>query len=112
MSALPDSKHDVVEEGRPAQASGDRLPKPPALHPELPPPDRPVSERSAGYRRFGLAYTIPTALIAPVVVLTLLGAWLDQRMGDASSGYTIGGAVLGLVVGTVNMLRLAARLDD
>ncbi len=112
MSALPDPKDEVVEDESPATSSGDRLPKPPALHPELPPPDSPVSERSAGYRRFGLAYTIPTALIAPVVVLTLLGAWLDQRMGSASSGYTIGGAVIGLVVGTMNMLRLAARLDD
>jgi len=74
--------------------------------------DRGASERSAGYRRFGLAYTIPTALIAPVVVLTFLGAWLDGRFGSGSSGFTIGGAVLGLVVGTINMLRLASRLDD
>ena len=89
-----------------------RLPEPPALDAELPPTDRRQPRNGIDYRRFGLAYTLPTALITPVLVLTFIGAWLDQRTGNASSGFTIGGAVLGLVVGTINMLRIAARLDD
>jgi hypothetical protein len=89
-----------------------RLPEPPELRANLPVPSVPLSKTGAQYRRYGLAYTIPTALIAPVLVLTLLGAWLDGRGGGLSSAYTIAGAVIGIVVGMLNMLRLAARLNE
>jgi hypothetical protein len=87
------------------------LPEPPCLDPRLPEPEPVPSERAAEYRRHGLAYTIPVALIAPVVVLTWIGAWLDGRLGGASSGWTLGGAIVGIVVGMLNMARLAARLS-
>lgn len=58
----------------------------------------------------GIAYSLPTALIAPVLVLTLLGAWLDSRTG-ADSLWTLSGAVIGFVAGLINMLRLADRLN-
>jgi len=87
------------------------LPHPPTIEPRLPSPEPAASERAAEYRRHGLAYTLPAALIAPVVVLTWIGAWLDGRLGVGSSGFTLGGAALGIVVGMLNMLRMAARLS-
>lgn len=99
------------EPERPEVPAVPELPSPPPLTPRLPDMSGSPSKRAEEMRRFGLAYTIPTALIAPVVVLTLLGAWIDGRVGHASSGFTIGGAVIGLIVGLMNMLRMAAKLN-
>ncbi len=88
-----------------------QMPEPPT--PVVSLPDHPVKndgKKAGEYREMGLAYTLPTALIAPVIVLTCLGAWIDGRSGSTSSPFTIGGAVLGTIAGMVNMLRMAARL--
>jgi len=63
------------------------------------------------YRQMGLAYTIPALLVAPIVLLTLLGAWVDHRM-HGSSVCTLLGAVLGSVVGLMNMIRAAQKLKQ
>jgi F0F1-type ATP synthase assembly protein I len=88
------------------------LPKPPAPNVRLPKPRNPGSSSQAEeYRRMGVAYTIPIALIAPVIVLTLAGTWLDKKLFGGGSGLTIGGAILGLVVGVRNVISMVSRLD-
>jgi F0F1-type ATP synthase assembly protein I len=90
-----------------------QLPEPPELVPALPEAraKEPTPE-SDQYRQMGIAYTVPAALVAPVIVLTLMGVWLDGRWGNEPSGFTIGGAVLGIVVGVISMLRMASRLGS
>lgn len=88
------------------------LPEPPTPSVRLPKPRNPGSSAQADeYRRMGVAYTIPIALIAPVIVLTLLGSWLDKKLFGGGSGLTIAGAILGLVVGVRNVLSMVSRLD-
>ncbi len=91
---------------------GNDLPEPPELHVRL--PDRTVdgtSESARQYGQWGLAYTVPIALVAPVVLLTWLGSWLDGRVGTSGSEFTMMGAVLGLIVGLRNMTSIVRRLN-
>lgn len=87
------------------------LPGPPILVARVPRPQAPKpASDSDQYRQMGLAYTVPAALVAPVIVLTWIGVWLDGRLGAGASGFTIAGALLGIVVGVINMIRLATKL--
>ena len=61
-------------------------------------------------RQLGLAYVLPTALAAPVVLLTVAGYWLDQKY-HWSPYATLTGALLGMVSGFINMIRIASRLN-
>lgn len=87
------------------------VPPAPEMRPDLPPREsRRRTEDEGLYQRMGLAYTIPAALVAPILVLTLLGAWLDSQL-HRSPLFTLGGAILGFVTGMINMIRLANRLN-
>lgn len=99
------------EEALPEVPPVPTLPEAPALKPHLPPLPKEASkeETAAQYRSMGIAYTIPIALVAPIVLLTFIGAWLDRVYGQ--SYFTPGGAVLGIVVGFINMIRLVNRLN-
>ena len=87
------------------------LPRAPELRPVLPArPKRPNEEEASDLQRAGIAYTLPASLIAPIIVLTLGGYWLDERFGK-SPAFTIGGALLGAVTGFINMIRIANKLN-
>lgn len=85
-----------------------RLPEVPRLEPKLPPRPRPTKDAEMEPHRMGLAYVVPAALAAPVIVLTVLGAWGDARLHWG--WLTPAGAVLGFVCGLVNMVRITTRL--
>jgi F0F1-type ATP synthase assembly protein I len=88
------------------------LPEAPKWTPQLPPHPA-KAERNAKldqYQRMGIAYTIPAALVAPIVVLTVAGAWLDARYHQ-SPLFTLGGALLGTISGFINMIRIANKLN-
>ena len=87
------------------------LPRTPELNPVLPPrPLRPAEEKASDLQKAGIAYTLPASLIAPIIVLTLAGYWLDERFGK-SPAFTISGALLGAVTGFINMIRIANKLN-
>lgn len=92
---------------RPPQVDG--LPDPPVIRPVLPRRIREDAPERRTVERMGLAYSLPAALAAPVIVLTFLGAWVDGRFHASPVG-TLAGAVLGSLVGLMNMIRLANRL--
>lgn len=88
------------------------LPQAPALKADLPPKPKPAAEESAKeYGRMGLAYTIPMALVVPIIALTLGGWWLDQRF-HKSPAFTLVGAIVGTIVGFINLFRLASKLNE
>jgi hypothetical protein len=87
------------------------LPDVPKLTPSLPSrPEPSAGEEPGQYQRMGLAYMLPIALAAPVIVLTLAGYWLDGHF-HTPSYFTMGGALLGFISGLVNMLRIASKLN-
>lgn len=86
------------------------LPKAPELRPNLPAkPQHPSSERT-DLQKAGIAYTLPASLIAPVIVLTIGGYWLDQKLNKYPI-FTITGALLGTISGFINMIRIANKLN-
>lgn len=105
--AEPDKREPPEEEA----PNPPEVPEPPGIDVRLPAKEPSRNEDAeAGYRRMGIAYTIPIALVAPIVLLTVAGAWLDGRL-HRSPAFTLGGALVGIIVGFINMVRLAARLD-
>jgi len=99
-------------EGLPEVPELPELPHAPKLKPNLPKlgPTKP-SEEAENYRKMGIAYTIPAALIAPILVLTLAGWWLDAKL-HKSPAFTMGGAILGAISGFINMIRMANKLNE
>ena len=89
-----------------------QLPETPKLKPNLPRlPQSRETEETKEYRRMGIAYTIPVTLVTPIVLLTLIGWWLDERF-HKSPIFVLCGALLGTLVGFINMIRLVNRLND
>src|SRR2546423_10051807 len=88
------------------------LPKAPRLTPDLPKVHKPkIEESAAQYQKMGIAYTIPMALVVPIIGLTLAGWWLDGRF-HKSPMFTLGGAVVGTIVVFMNLFRMAAKLNE
>jgi F0F1-type ATP synthase assembly protein I len=99
-------------EGLPEIPEIPELPAAPELKPNLPKLERrKLGEGAENYRNMGIAYTIPAALIAPILVLTLGGWWLDARL-HKSPFFTLCGAVLGAICGFINMIRMANKLNE
>ena len=87
------------------------LPEAPRLKPNLPPRPKPAGqEEPSQYQQMGIAYTIPIALVTPIIFLTLIGAWLDARY-HRSPLCTVGGALVGTIVGFMNMIRMLGKLN-
>src|SRR6186997_2603379 len=97
-----DNRNDPVEERKkawPVLPEIPQVPEAPVLKPNLPPREKRTAreiEDQDTARRMGMAYVIPTALIAPIVLLTLAGWWLDDHF-HKSPYFTLGGALLGTV---------------
>jgi hypothetical protein len=113
MSEEKESREESAGENTPLPETPPlpELPEVPQYRPNLPPPERrKLSEKEILYQRMGMAYIIPATLIVPIVLLTLLGAWLDTRLGK-SPIFTLLGAVLGFAAGVLNMMRIINKLD-
>ena len=68
--------------------------------------DRPTLLRSAGpYLNLGMTFALAIGGLA------LLGDWLDERWGT-DPWLTLAGALLGMVVGFVNLVQIARRPGD
>jgi F0F1-type ATP synthase assembly protein I len=96
--ALPDIPHTPT------------LPEAPTLKPNLPKLAKP-NRAAEEYRQMGLAYTLPAMLVAPILLLTLIGYWLDAHY-QKSPVFTLGGALLGAITGFINMIRTANKLNQ
>lgn len=87
------------------------VPPPPELRADLPKREAPETNRVIGsYRGMGVAYMVPASLVVPIVLFTLLGNWMDGKMATREPVWTLGGALLGSVVGIINMVRAARSL--
>lgn len=108
MSAT--DKNDAMNDQHGQLPGIPELPSVPVLKPTLPPLERKVLKVPDEARSMGLAYTLPTSLAVPIIVLTLGGYYLDERI-HRSPLLTLIGACVGTVIGFSNIIRIANRLN-
>ena len=105
-----EDENEALDPELPAVPSVPELPRAPNLSPSLPPRPKPPSEERNDLQKAGIAYTIPASLIAPIIVLTIGGYWLDEKF-ERYPLFTISGALLGSIAGFINMIRIANKLN-
>ncbi|MBI3992353.1 MAG: AtpZ/AtpI family protein [Candidatus Lambdaproteobacteria bacterium] len=71
--------------------------------------ERAERERSSLLAQTGILGMLGLVFVIPVVAGALLGRWMDTLFGKASSGWTLGMILLGVVVGAVNMFLYLRR---
>jgi ATP synthase protein I len=57
------------------------------------------------YRKAAPYMGAATSLVGAVAGFTLLGYWIDRKVGDRTPWFTLAGAVLGMVGGFVSFFR-------
>ncbi len=82
------------------------MPLPP--HPSKP---RPGAVEPGSYNKLALATTAATSFIMPIIVLSVGGWWLDQKLHHITPWFAMAGVLLGLVVGVSALLKVVRRLE-
>jgi len=67
--------------------------------------DQGLSNLAEGYRKAAPYIAASTSLVGSVVVFTLLGHWLDGKLGHMVPWLTLVGATVGMVGGFVSFFR-------
>lgn len=88
-------------------------PSPPKIEVQLPPHPK-VKEAGSDSRQMGkmaIASTAASAFVSPIIILSVAGWWLDQKM-KTGPWLAFSGVVLGFVVGVVQLLRITNKLNE
>jgi hypothetical protein len=91
-----------------------QVPEPPRMTQPLPPhpaKPRPGMVEPGGYNKLALATTAASSFIMPIIVLSLGGWWLDQKLHHLTAWFAMAGVLLGLVVGVSALLKVVKRLE-
>jgi hypothetical protein len=102
------------EERFPAVPRSREAPAPPKLDVKLPP--HPSTPRTGAvepgaYNKMAIATTAATSFIMPVILLSVGGYFLDQKL-HTSPWLAFGGVVVGFVTGIVALMRVMRKLSD
>jgi Putative F0F1-ATPase subunit Ca2+/Mg2+ transporter len=90
------------------------VPAPPKIKVDLPPhPDkpRPGAVEPGSYKGTALAYQAASSFIMPIILLGLLGWFLDGRFHTGGIVIVVF-FILGFVVGIFSLLRIVNQMDD
>lgn len=90
------------------------VPEPPKIVVNLPPhPDKPKpgAANAADIRGSALAYQAASSFIMPIIVLALLGWFLDGRF-HKNGMITVVFIILGFVVGVTGLLKVLNQMDN
>ncbi|MCW3055800.1 MAG: hypothetical protein JWN14_4970 [Chthonomonadales bacterium] len=90
------------------------IPEPPKMTQPLPPhpaKPRPGVVEPGSYNKMALATTAASSFIMPIVVLSLGGWWLDQKLHHTTFWIAFVGVLVGLVVGVSALLKVVNRLQ-
>jgi ATP synthase protein I len=66
---------------------------------------RPSQSLGEAYRKASPYMGAATSLVGAVAGFTLLGYWIDSKVGDRTPWFTLCGALLGMVGGFVSFFR-------
>ena len=94
--------------------SGHGVPLPPKIKVDLPPnPNKPGpgSMQPGSYKGTALAMQAASSFIMPIIVLVILGWFLDGRFHTGVL-LTIVFFMLGFIVGVANLMRVVNQMDD
>jgi F0F1-type ATP synthase assembly protein I len=67
--------------------------------------ERAPESMGEAYRKAAPYMSAATSLVGAVAGLTLLGVWIDRKMGNRTPWFTLAGALLGMVSGFVSFFR-------
>ncbi len=90
------------------------VPEPPKMTQPLPPhpaKPRPGAIEPGGYNKLALATTAASSFIMPILVLSVGGWWLDQKMHHGTAWLAFTGVLVGLVVGVSALLNVVKRME-
>ncbi len=90
------------------------VPEPPKMTQPLPPhpaKPRPGAVEPGGYNRLALATTAATSFIMPIIVLSVGGWWLDQKLHHTTFWIAFIGVMVGMVVGVASLLNVIKRMQ-
>jgi len=90
------------------------VPEPPKMTQKLPPhpaTPRPGTVEPGSYNKLALATTAATTFIMPIIVLSVGGWWLDQKLHHTTSWIAFIGVLAGMVVGVSALLKVVKRLE-
>ncbi len=93
---------------------GPEVPEPPNIKSKLPPhpaKPEPGSFQPGSYNKMAIAATAASSFIMPIIVLSVLGWWLDQKLHHTTNWMAMIGVLLGLVAGISGLLNVLKRLE-
>ena len=99
----------------PRPPSEPEIPEAPKIDVKLPPREgrpTPGAVKPGAYRKVAIAATAASTFITPIIVLSLGGWWLDQRMHSSTGIFAFLGALVGFVVGIISLLRVIQQLNS
>ena len=107
-------EQDDLQSRFPEVPPAPHIPEPPKLTQPLPPhpaKPRPGAVEPGGYNKLALATTAASTFIMPIIVLSVGGWWLDQKLHHTTAWLAFIGLLVGLVVGVSALLKVVNRLE-
>jgi len=107
-------EQDDLQSRFPEVPPAPHIPEPPRMTQPLPP--HPAKPRSGvvepgSYNKMALATTAASSFIMPVIVLSLGGYWLDQKLHHVTPWFALTGVIVGMVVGVSALLKVVKRME-
>jgi hypothetical protein len=107
-------EQDHLQDRFPRMPPAPRVPEPPRMTQPLPPhpaKPRPGTVEPGGYNKLALATTAASSFIMPILILSLGGSWLDQKMHHTTAWFAMAGVLVGLVVGVSALMKVVKRME-
>lgn len=74
--------------------------------------DRGLSDLAQGYRKGAPYMAASSQLVGAVVVFTLGGWWLDEKLGHETPWFTLAGAAIGMTGGFISFFKTVLGKDN
>jgi hypothetical protein len=91
-----------------------KVPEVPKFEVKLPPHSsktQPGGMEPGAYGKMGIAFTAATSFIMPVIVLSVGGWWLDQKLHHTTAWLAFVGVLLGLATGVISLINVMNKLS-
>lgn len=113
---MPDDEHKRLDKRFPDLPPPPEVPLAPRLDVKLPPhPERHRPEGAVepgAYNKMAIATTAASSFIMPIIVLSVGGWYLDQKLKHKTAWFALAGVIVGMILGVGALLRIVSRLQD